>query len=289
MRDFITLYKALLFGHLGLDSLSDGGGKFKRLAAAFFAAVFVVFFVITQVWLFVPIVSAAAEMEYPGLSVELAVMVSAVPGLLFGFFALIRTLLFAGDIALLAPLPVKRTCIFRSKLAYVYTVVFLAVSGVLVPSFIIYSVSCKAGIFFWLRGIAVMVGLPMIILGVLSVISVPVVLLSGNGKRLTAFSKYAGRLVLPLMDAGLAVACMTVGAPGAFLWENWAVIKSWSVPPLSWASLSVFSGGMTSAITMLLFAATVLVCVLVAGAILRRLFVRRVSRVLSTAQDRAMR
>lgn len=292
MRDLFTLYKTLVFGHMGLDSLSNGGGRVRRAVSAAVAAVLGGFFIVAHVMLFVPLVRAAVGMEYPGLALELAVTVSGIPGMLFGFFSLLRTLIFAGDIALLAPLPVRRVTVFRSKLAYVYTVCLLACGSVLLPSLAVYSAVAGGDAGFWLRGAAVVLGFPVIVLAIISVLAFPFGVLCRNGKKVSSFSKYAAFLVLPVMDLVLGIFWAVAGdgsGVSAFLSEHWATVKAWSVPPFSWASLSVFSGGMTSVITMALFLFVVLVCAFVAVGILRRLFVRRVSRVLSTSQDRAMR
>ncbi len=292
-RDFFTLYFSLICGHLGLDALSDGGGKLKRAATAVVVFIFGSFFILTEVLVFIPVVNATVEMAYPALAMELAVLFSAIPGLLMGFCFTMRSVIFAGDLVLLAPLPVKRIVIFRSKVAFAYTGCLLASAAVLLPAFIVYSSIAGGGIGFWLRGIVVMFLFPVLTLTAGAMLASPIALACGNGRTASNLSKYVAMLTVPVLDVLMALACVKSGEGGAniaaFITDHWAQLKAWSVPPFSWASLAVCSGGMTSNITLAMFLITVFVCIFLSNWILRSMFVRRVSRVLATPLDRAMK
>ena len=292
MRDFLTLYFALICGRLSLDSFF-GGGKLKKAAASVLIAVFVVFFFVTFLWLFIPLTRAAHDMEYPALAMEVGVLVSVVPCFWFGFFGVIRNLCFAGDILILAHLPVRRICIFRSKTVFVYTCSLFFCGMVMLPALAVYSAIVGGGVFFWLRGIAVIFLLPVVPMTAGTLLAFLISLIPGNGKNLSAVSKYASMLIIPVMDAAMAVLCIFSGDKGEkvgqFLADHWAALKVWSIPPFSWAAISVCGGGMTSVITALLLCIAVLICWMAVIWILRAMFVRRVSKVLSSPADRAMR
>lgn len=292
MRDFLTLYFAVICGRMGPDGVSDGGGKFKKAVAVVLIAVFGAFFFLSFLWLFIPLIRASQDMEYPALAMDIAVMFSVIPCFWFGFFGILRNICFAGDIVLLAYLPVRRICIFRSKVAFVYTCCLLSCAAVLVPALTAYSLIVGGGLFLWLRGIGVMLALPVIPMTAGALLGAPLAFLSGSGKFLSAASKNGAKLVIPVLDVILAVLCIVSGSGAEqvspFLTANWALLKSLSIPPFSWAAITVSGGGMTSVITALLLAAAVLICWVILLWILRALFVRRVSKALSTVADRAM-
>ncbi|MBR4941054.1 MAG: hypothetical protein IKZ19_03545 [Clostridia bacterium] len=293
LRDFFTLYISLVCGHLGLDSLSNGGGKFKRIGAAVLVVVFGGFFLINELWLMIPLTKAAAAMEYPGLAIEISVLFAAVMGFLFAFYSIMRGVLFAGDLALLAPLPVKRSCIYHSKAAYAYTCTFFACAAVMLPAFGVYASVVGGGLGFWLRALAVIFLFPVMPMGAATVVAAPIALLGGKGRDASAFCKHAATVTVPIFDVFLAWLCVKSGNRGdllgGFLSAHWAQFKAWSVPPLSWTSLSVCSGGMTSLITLVLFCAAAAAGIVIVSWILRTMFARRVSRVLMTPRDRAMK
>lgn len=293
MRDFLTLYFAVICGRMGPDGISNGGGKLKKALATVLVAVFGAFFFLAFLWLFVPFVHSAKNMEYPALAMDVAVMFSVIPCFWFGFFGILRNVCFAGDIILLAYLPVRRICIFRSKVAFVYTCCLLSCAAVLVPALAVYSLNVGGGIYLWLRGIGVMLTLPVIPMTAAALLSAPLTFLPGNGRFLSAASKNGAKLVIPVIDLCLAALCIAAGGGaekvGAFLSSNWALLKSLSIPPFSWAAIAVSGGGMTSLITVFLLGAAVLICWVILLWVLRALFVRRVSKALSTAADRAMR
>ncbi|MDD6263360.1 MAG: hypothetical protein PUA83_09810 [Clostridiales bacterium] len=293
MRDFFTLYRALFRGHLGLDSLSGGGGRGRRILAAVLVVVFTGFFFLTEVYLLVPLAKAAVELEYPVLFVESAVLLACVPGFLFGFYGVLRCVCFAGDIVLLASLPVRRVCIYRSKTALAYTECFAACAAVILPALCVYARFVETDVFFWLRAVFMLVMYPMLLMFAATLVAVPVALLSGSGRTVSSLFKYAALVTVPVIDVVFAVLCVMAGPGGqeiaGFFSSNWAQIKNWSVPPLSWASISVCSGGMTSAITILLFAVTAILAGIFMNWILRTVFVRRISRALATPADKAMK
>ena len=292
MRDFLTLYFAVICGRMGLDGVSNGGGRFKKAVTAVLIVVFGAFFFASFLWLFIPLVRAAHDMEYPALAMDVAVMFSVIPCFWFGFFGILRNVCFAGDIVLLAYLPVRRICIFRSKVAFVYTCCLLSCAAVFVPALAAYSVISGGGIYLWLRGIGVMLALPVIPMTAGAVLGAPLAFLPGSGRFLSAASKNGAKLVIPVIDVVLGILCVVSGSGAekisSFVASDWALLKSLSIPPFSWAAISVSGGGMTSVITALLLAASVLICWVVLLWILRALFVRRVSKALSTVADRAM-
>lgn len=292
MRDFLTLYFAVVCGRMGLDGVSGGGGKLKKAIVAALVLVFGAFFFLAFLWLYIPLVRAAVEMDYPALAMEIAVLFSVIPCFWFGFFGIMRNVCFAGDILLLAPLPVRRICIFRSKVAFVYTCCFLSCAAVLVPALVVYSLLAGGGIYLWIRGVAVCIALPVIPLTIGALLGAPLSLLPGSGRTLSAVSKNGAKLVIPVADLCLALLCILSGdgacKVGDVLTSNWALIKTISIPPFSWAAIAISGGGMTSVITSLLLCAVVLICWVLLLWILRALFVRRVSKALSTNSDRAM-
>ena len=291
MRDFWTLYRATFASHLGLDALSDGGSAGKRAAAAVFAAVFALLGLLTGGWLSVQLVRAADAQSFPALAVEFVALVAALPATATAACALLRTVCLAGDLGILAPLPVRRITVFRAKLAFCYTETLLLSAMCLLPVLGAYAATVGGGFWFWIRGAAMLALYPLLPLFAGAVLALPLSLLGetvGRGVfRLLALA------VVPLMDAALALLCVLGGSGGRGVAEFWAAnghaVSSWCVPPFSWAGVAVCGGGMTSAITGTLFALTAAVLGALTALIMRKRFARRAARVLDATPERAMR
>jgi ABC-2 type transport system permease protein len=180
---------------------------------------------------------------------SLGVLVGQLLVLLFGLYYVISAFYFSKDLELLIPLPLKPYQVMTSKFAIILVNEYLTVLAVVGPVLGTYGVLAKRGVPYWANVLAVYLLLPVIPLGIVSVLVVAMM-------RLINFSRKKDALILigslVLLAAALGGQLLIGRSQGRGGMENLAAFLSSpdsllnrigaKFPPGIWASKALAGG-----------------------------------------------
>lgn len=174
MRTFISLLKTNLNVYFGLSSLKYrftkekkrlwepialivgiviGGGSLTLLYSLLLLGVFV----------------GGQAIGHPEIVLTFAFMASQLFILIFGIFYIMSVFYFSNDMNILIPLPLRPAEVLGVKFITILISEYLVALPMLLPAFIIYGAGSWAGIFYWLKGLVLVLMAPILPLVIASI------------------------------------------------------------------------------------------------------------------------
>lgn len=203
--------------------------------------------------------------------------------LIFGLYYVMSAFYFSRDLDMLIPLPVKPSEVMASKFAVILVNEYVTMSPLLVPLLISYGVQSRAGVSYWISAAAVYLLLPVIPLGIVSVLTVGLMRLV-NVSRKKDMILILGSLVLIVFGVGIQFflgRAATSGAGPQGLADFFASPDSLlnrvgrKFPPSIWGAKAISGGFSGSGLANLALLAAVSVALFLLMVVLaQRLFYR---------------
>ncbi len=167
MKVFISLLKTSLNVNFGISALRYRFTKEKnRLWEPILIALAIIFgvgsLVVMYTLLLLGVYMAGAAINRPELVLTLAFFMAQFIVLLFGIFYIMSAFYFSEDMNILVPLPLKPYQVLGSKFFVIMVNEYLILLPMLLPAIFIFGVEMHMGIAYWLKGIFVILGAPII-------------------------------------------------------------------------------------------------------------------------------
>lgn len=113
---------------------------------------------------------AGVSLNHPELVLKLAFLASQAIIMFFGMFYIIGSFYFSHDLDTLVPLPLKPYEVIGSKFVVIMVNEYLTALPVLIPPIIIFGIGTSQGLFYWVKGLLMMLAAPIIPLVISAVI-----------------------------------------------------------------------------------------------------------------------
>lgn len=105
---------------------------------------------------------AGKTMQHPEIVLTVAFMIAQVLVFFFGIFYLMSSFYFSKDINILVPMPLKPSQIIGSKFITVMVNEYITILPFLLPALILYGAGTQQNLFYWMKGIILLLTAPVI-------------------------------------------------------------------------------------------------------------------------------
>ncbi len=178
MKQWIALIRTSLKVYFGFSvwryQFKNDKKKLLELAAIALAVVVGVAPIIYgYIKLIIGFYDLGAALGQPEFILMLAVLVSLLITLIFGFISLLSGFYFSNDLSVLVPLPLTPIQVLASKFVQVLATEYLSITFLYWPAVITYGIKAGPSFLYWLASLAVFVLLPMLPLLIAAIFVIP--------------------------------------------------------------------------------------------------------------------
>jgi len=167
MKTFMSLLKTNLNVYFGISALKYRFTKEKkRLWEPIFLLLSIVIgggtLLVLYSFLLLGVFMAGQTIGHPQIVLTFAFMAAQLLVLIFGIFYIMSVFYFSNDMNILIPLPLRPAEVLGVKFIIILISEYLVVLPMLLPAFIIYGIGTWSNIFYWLKGLILVLMAPIL-------------------------------------------------------------------------------------------------------------------------------
>lgn len=277
MNTYTTLMRLTLLNRWAgfrRGSWRKPGGKLDvaRIVATIMILIAMVFLAGFVIWLEIQLFDALVQMNQPMLLPAMALFAALVSALILGLFPAISALYFGRDASWLASLPLPATAVMAARWTELYLGDALINLGLIGPAALLYGLHMHADALYYLRSVAVILASPLLPLAVVTLLATLLVRVTGLARHKELFMMIGSLIAVAVVwgiefsllprlesDGGLSLIMMLFSKDGI---ANFLIR---SIPPVQWAAQGMRGDWLSLGLFLLVSAAAVVICLLLAG------------------------
>ena len=255
MKTFMSLLKITLNVHFGISALKY---RFTKEKKRLWEPILIILSIIIgggtiltlYSLLLLGVFMGGQTIGHPEIVLTFAFMATQLLVLIFGIFYIMSAFYFSNDLNILIPLPLKPAEVLGVKFIIILISEYLVALPMLLPAFIIYGIGTWADIFYWLKGLILVLMspvFPLVIAAIFAILLMRFVNIRKSKDLMVVVGSLLG------LFAGLGINILTQSLPQGneeefiknLIMSNTGLIEAIGnrFPPSIWATLALSSSG----------------------------------------------